>query len=133
MKKFILSAMAMFAMTAAITAWTRGGAWLDELRNYLFQNRRVAAEYLKTELPEIRLVPAKATYLLWIDCRSITENAEELAEYIRQETGLYLCAGAEYGKTGEGFLRMNIACSRETMMEGLHRLKAGITQYAAEK
>ena len=123
----------VFAMTAAITAWTRGGAWLDELRNYLFQNRRVAAEYLKTELPEIRLVPAKATYLLWIDCRSITENAEELAEYIRQETGLYLCAGAEYGKTGEGFLRMNIACSRETMMEGLHRLKAGITQYAAEK
>ena len=123
----------VFAMTAAIAAWTRGGAWLDELRNYLFQNRCVAAEYLKTELPAIRLVPAKATYLLWIDCGSITENAEELAEYIRQETGLYLCAGAEYGKAGQGFLRMNIACSSEIMMEGLHRLKAGITQYTAEK
>lgn len=123
----------VFAMTVAITAWTQGDIWLDELRNYLFQNRRVAAEYLKTELPEIRLVPAKATYLLWIDCRSITKKSEELAEYVRKQTGLYLCAGAEYGKAGEGFLRMNIACSRETMMEGLHRLKMGITQYTAEK
>lgn len=123
----------VFAMTAAITAWTQGDIWLDELRNYLFQNRCVAAEYLKTELPEIRLVPAKATYLLWIDCRSITKKSEELAEYVRKQTGLYLCAGAEYGKAGEGFLRMNIACRGETMMEGLHRLKMGITQYTAEK
>lgn len=123
----------VFAMTAAITAWTQGGAWLDELRRYLFENRRVASEYLKTELPEIRLVPAEATYLLWIDCRSITKKAEELPEYIRQETGLYLCDGAEYGKAGEGFLRMNIACSRKTMMDGLHRLKEGITQYTAGK
>lgn len=119
----------VFAMTAAITAWTQGAIWLDELRNYLFQNRRAAAEYLKTELPEIRLLPAKSTYLLWIDCRSITKKSEELAEYVRQQTGLYLCAGAEYGKAGEGFLRMNIACPKETMMEGLHRLKVGITQY----
>lgn len=119
----------VFAMTAAITAWTQGDVWLDELRDYLFENRRVAGEYLKAELPEIRLVSAKATYLLWIDCRSITENAEELAEYIRQKTGLYLCAGSEYGKAGEGFLRMNIACTKETMMEGLNRLKDGITQY----
>ncbi len=118
-----------FAMTAAIAAWTQGGAWLDELRDYLFQNRREAGEYLQKQIPEVRLVSADATYLLWIDCRSITENAEELAEYIRQETGLYLCAGAEYGKAGEGFLRMNIACTRETMKEGLRRLKAGITQY----
>ena len=121
----------VFAMTAAITAWTQGGVWLDELRDYLFENRRLAGEYLKAELPEIRLVSAKATYLLWIDSRSITENTEELAEYIRQKTGLYLCAGSEYGKAGEGFLRMNIACSRKRMMEGLHRLNMGITQYAA--
>lgn len=119
----------VFAMTAAITAWTQGGVWLDELRDYLFENRRLAGEYLKAELPEIRLVSAKATYLLWIDSRSITENTEELAEYIRQKTGLYLCAGSEYGKAGEGFLRMNIACTKETMMEGLYRLKDGITQY----
>ena len=121
----------VFAMTAAITEWTQGGVWLDELRDYLFENRRLAGEYLKAELPEIRLVSAKATYLLWIDSRSITENTEELAEYIRQKTGLYLCAGSEYGKAGEGFLRMNIACSRKTIMEGLHRLKMGITQYTA--
>lgn len=123
----------VFAMTAAITAWTQGGVWLDELRDYLFQNRRAAAEYLQNHIPDAVLVPSGATYLLWIDCRSITENVEELAEYIRQETGLYLCDGVEYGKAGEGFLRMNIACTRETMMQGLYRLKDGITQYVAKK
>ena len=102
---------------------------LSESQVSLKYNETLAGEYLKAELPEIRLVSAKATYLLWIDCRSITENAEELAEYIRQKTGLYLCAGSEYGKAGEGFLRMNIACTKETMMEGLNRLKGGITQY----
>lgn len=115
----------VFAMTAAITAWTQGDAWLDALRSYLFQNRHTAAQYLQKQIPEVNLVPAKSTYLLWIDCHNITENAEELAEYIRRETGLYLCAGTEYGKSGEGFLRMNIACRRETMMEGLQRLKEG--------
>lgn len=115
----------VFAMTAAITAWTQGDAWLDALRSYLFQNRHTAAQYLQKQIPEVNLVPSKSTYLLWIDCHNITENAEELAEYIRRETGLYLCAGTEYGKSGEGFLRMNIACRRETMMEGLQRLKEG--------
>lgn len=123
----------VFAMTAAITAWTRGGDWLDELREYLFQNRHAAAEYMQKQIPEVSLVPSEATYLLWIDCRNITENVKELAEYIREETGLYLCDGTEYGKAGEGFLRMNIACARETMLEGMCRLKAGIARYLEGK
>ena len=119
----------VFAVTAATAAWTQGENWLNELREYLFQNRNAAAEYLQKHLPEVSLIHAEATYLLWIDCRNVTENIENLEQHIRKKTGLYLCAGTEYGKAGEGFLRMNIACSKQTMMDGLHRLKKGIDSY----
>ena len=71
----------------------------------------------------------KRTYLLWIDCREITEDSEKLAAFLRKETGLNLSSGIQYGKTGEGFLRMNIACPRAVLKDGLQRLKDGITLY----
>lgn len=119
----------VFAVTTAAAAWTQGENWLNELREYLFQNRGTAAEYLQKQIPEVSLIHAEATYLLWIDCRNVTNNIEDLEQHIRKKTGLYLCAGTEYGKAGEGFLRMNIACPKQTMMEGLHRLKKGIDSY----
>ena len=115
----------VFAVTAAVAAWTKGGPWLDGLREYLAGNKRAATEHM-LRIRGAELVPSEATYLLWIDCRSLTDHAEELSEHIRKKTGLYLCAGTEYGKAGEGFLRMNIACPRTTVMEGLRRLEAGI-------
>lgn len=119
----------VFAMTAAIAAWTKGASWLDALRSYLDENRELAARFIQEQIPEIRAVPAEATYLLWLDCRRITSDAEELEEFLRRETGLYLCAGTEYGAAGQGFLRMNLACPRETVREGLKRLKAGTDAY----
>ena len=117
------------ARNNALEQVLQGENWLNELREYLFQNRNAAAEYLQKHLPEVSLIHAEATYLLWIDCRNVTENIENLEQHIRKKTGLYLCAGTEYGKAGEGFLRMNIACSKQTMMDGLHRLKKGIDSY----
>ena len=119
----------VFAVTAAVAAWTQGENCLNELREYLFQNRSAAAEYLQKQIPEVSLIHAEATYLLWIDCRNVTNNIEDLEQHIRKKADLYLCAGTEYGKAGEGFLRMNIACSKQTMMDGLHRLKKGIDSY----
>ena len=90
---------------------------------------RLRGEFIKKEIPKIHLVPSEATYLLWIDCREITEDSEKLAAFLRKETGLYLSSGIQYGKTGEGFLRMNIACPRAVLKDGLQRLKDGITLY----
>ena len=77
----------------------------------------------------IHLVPSEATYLLWLDCGTLTGDAGRLAKFIREKTGLYLSEGGQYGKTGERFLRMNIACPRSRLLDGLERLKAGVQTY----
>jgi hypothetical protein len=90
-------------------------------------------EFIKNEIPEIFAVPSNATYLLWIDCSKITDDSNDLAHFIRSETGLYLTAGAIYGGNGRTFLRMNVACPRSTVSDGLARLKAGVHAYCNRK
>lgn len=119
----------VFAMTAAIAAYQKGGPWLDALRSYLYENKQTARTFLETQLPKLHLVPSEATYLLWIDCKELTEHAKELGRFLREKTGLYLSEGSQYGKTGETFLRMNIACQRAVLEDGLERLKQGVEAY----
>ena len=118
-----------FAVDAAIAAFTKGEAWLDELRAYILQNKKTAADFIGEYLPQIRLTPSEATYLMWLDCAEITDSAEELSKHIRKETGLFLSNGAVYGSGGERFLRMNVACPRSVLNDGLERLRRGITSY----
>ena len=120
-----------FAIDAAVAAFTRGDRWLDGLRAYLAQNRRMAGAYLESQLPDITLVPSRATYLLWLDCSGVAGDATELCRYLRSETGLYLSAGIAYGGNGGRFLRMNIACPRSRVEDGLLRLKRGLKAYEA--
>lgn len=115
-----------FAVCAAVAAYNNGAEWLDALRGYIDENRRIAAEYAGAELPDITYVPSEATYLLWLYCGAICDDSKRLAAYIRHETGLYLSHGAQYGKGGERFLRLNIACPKELLYDGLSRLKRGI-------
>ena len=119
----------VFAVDAAVAAFTEGGPWLDQLREYIYANKQTVKEFLARELPLIRLVPSEATYLLWLDCGRLTEDARQLADSIREKTGLYLSEGGQYGKTGDRFLRMNIACPRSRLLDGLARLKAGVLAY----
>lgn len=119
----------VFAVTAAVAAFNQGGAWLDELREYISQNRRYVKEFLEKELPMIYLVPSEATYLLWLDCKKVTEHSTKLCNAIREETGLVLSDGRVYGACGNGFLRMNIACPRELLEDGCERLKKGILSF----
>lgn len=118
-----------FAVNAAIAAFTLGDEWLDELRRYIENNKQFTAEYIKKHLPSLFLVPSEATYLLWIDCSKVTADSIRLAEHIRSTTGLYLCDGAQYGEAGRQFLRLNIACPRIRLEDGLSRLKRAIDSY----
>ncbi len=122
----------VFAATAAIAAFTRGGAWLDELREYIFRNKKLAADYIESEIPQLCAVPSQATYLMWLRCLTEQGTAADIADYIRSRTGLYLSAGAQYGSGGENFLRLNAACPRSVLEDGLHRLREGMTTYSAE-
>lgn len=115
----------VFAAIAPIAAFNNGGEWLDALREYLWENRRFAEKYIKNEIKGITPVSAKATYLLWLDCRALAGNSAELCSLIRSRSGLYLCDGNEY-RNGEGFLRMNLACPRGLLEVGLVRLKNAV-------
>lgn len=115
-----------FAVTAAVAAFTKGNHWLDALRDYLFTNKQMVKEFLEKELPQIKLVSSEATYLLWLDCKEVAGNAAELTKLIRENTGLYLSEGGQFGGNGARFIRMNIACPKETLRDGLERLKKGL-------
>lgn len=113
----------VFAMTASIAAYEHGEKWLDELREYLYLNKKAVRGFIEKEIPEINIVNSHATYLLWLDCSKICENTDALADDIRAKTGLYLSKGSAFGKGGEAFLRMNTACPKRTIDDGLGRLK----------
>ena len=120
-----------FACEAAVAAFTRGGPWLDDLRAYLAENKAAARAFLARELPQIRPVLSHGTYLLWLDCSAVTDCTDTLARFLRERTGLRLSAGGVYRGNGSHFLRMNLACPRSRMLEGLERLRTGIQALAA--
>lgn len=119
----------IFAVDAVVAAYTKGEKWLDELRVYIYENKKTVNKFLENELPEISVVKSRATYLLWLDCSNVIGNTSELCRFIRNETGLYLSDGANYRGNGDNFMRMNIACQREKIIDGLSRLKKGVYAY----
>jgi cystathionine beta-lyase len=118
-----------FAVEAAVAAFTKGEAWLDDLREYIQENKNFVEDFLKKEDLHIRLVPSQATYLLWLDCREMQGCAAEFTQYLREHTGLYLSEGQQYGESGCSFIRMNIACPRSRLEDGMKRLAEGARSY----
>lgn len=119
----------VFAVEAPIAAFEHGAEWLDALRVYIQENKDTAARYIQTHLPQAILVPSEATYLLWLDIGKQVHSAAEAARFIRENTGLYVSSGAQYGKAGESFLRINAACPRKILLDGLERLRKGLDAY----
>ena len=115
----------VFASIAPAAAFGHGGAWLDELRTYLWKNREFAEQFIKEQIPYVSPVEAEATYLLWLDCRKLQTDLSQLCQFIRKDSGLYVSDGREY-RNGDGFLRMNLACPRIRLEDGLRRLKKSI-------
>lgn len=118
-----------FAVEATVAAYTKGEPWLEALRAYIQANKMRVVEFLAKELPDIHVVSTDATYLLWLDCGKVTKNSLELRDYIRQTTGLFMSDGLEYGQCGAAFLRLNVACQRAKVEDGLLRLKKGVYSY----
>lgn len=118
-----------FAITATIAAFTKGENWLNELREYIENNKQTTINFIKEELPELHVIPSEATYLLWIDCSRVCDNSVELVQAVRNTTGLYLSDGLEYGENGKCFVRINVACPLERLNDGLERLKRGIKNF----
>lgn len=112
------------AVTALISAYKSGKEWMEELKIYLYENYQFLLEFVNQNLPEIKVIPLEATYLVWLDCRLLNQTSEELSKILLEQEKLWVNPGTLYGNAGEGFLRINIGCPREILADGLARLRS---------
>ena len=123
-----------FSGIAAESAFTKeGGEWLDELRKYVFENRKIAEEFISKSIPSLRVIPSDATYLMWIDCSEITDDADQFVDFLEKEAKLMLNSGVDFGGNGKSFVRMNLACPRSMVEDGLNRLMKGVRAMEEKK
>ncbi|UKJ44572.1 MalY/PatB family protein [Lysinibacillus sp. ACHW1.5] len=116
-----------FASVALHAAYTEGAPWLHELLPYISANM----DYVKTELeqiPGIRVTIPQSTYLIWIDYRELALEEKEIMNRLLEIGKLALEPGTKYGEEGRGFLRMNVACSFDTVKDGVERFKKVFAQ-----
>ena len=158
----------VFGVAALKAAYNHGEAWLDQLREYLWDNARTVYCYLEDNLPGVVASPLEGTYLMWLDFRAVMTGSpiksandgigmssndgcipandgghpvvirrldrrisEQLAEYLENVAGVKLSTGTIYGPVAEGWERLNIACPRKVLLEGLERLAKGVRSFAA--
>jgi cystathionine beta-lyase len=108
--------------TAALAAFRDGQEWLDQVLTYLKGNRDLLTAYVEEKLPGLRLSTIEATYLGWLDCRSADIPGNPFSFFLR-EAKVALNDGAEFGRGGEGFVRLNFACHRRTLTNALERME----------
>lgn len=112
-----------FAIEALCAAYDEGAEWLDALNAYLYENYLVLRERFRKRLPQYPVLPLEGTYLVWIDCRAAGAGSDALTSRLLDEGRLHVNSGAMYGAAGEGFIRLNIACPRKLLEQGLDRLE----------
>ena len=118
----------VFGITALEAAYRHGWDWLNQLMNYLKGNLEFLMSFLAQELPQIEAVQPEGTYLVWLDFRNLGMESKDLQEFLVHKAGVGLNAGYLFGPGGEGFARINIACSLEVLEEGLRRIKAAVKE-----
>lgn len=111
-----------FSIVAFEAAYREGEAWLDALLTYLTETRDFVASYLLNHLPQIKLIPAEGTYLMWLDCRELNMSDHALKQFFIQKAGLGLSPGTLFGETGSGFMRMNIGAPKQVIAEALNKI-----------
>lgn len=117
----------LLSLTAMEAAYRSGGDWLGALLEYVWENIRIACDYIQSEIPGVTCMKPDASYLLWIDCRSLGLSDTDIQNALVKKGKLALEPGTKYGPGGEGFVRMNVGCPREILMDGLERFKRSFT------
>lgn len=118
-----------FGVAGLIAAYNEGEEWLDQLNAYIYGNYLFLKDFFRKELPEFPVLPLEGTYLVWVDCAVTGKRSEEIEEHLIADSKLWINAGVHYGTDGDRFIRINIACPRKTLVEGLSRLASGLKIY----
>ncbi len=120
-----------FALTATEAAYNLGGDWLDQCVEYLETNLKFALAYIDQYIPHIKPMRPEATYLLWLDCSALEKNSDELHTLFNRTAKVYLDDGIVFGEEGASFVRMNFACTRNTLEIALSRIKKSVDALSA--
>ncbi len=115
----------LIGMNAAIAAYRDGQEWLSQVLAYLEGNRDYLADFVATQLPQLRMVKPEGTYLAWLDCREAGIPGAP-CEYFIKEARVGFNDGVTFGKGGEGFVRLNFACTRASLTKALGQMKASL-------
>ena len=113
-------------LVACQAAYTYGEEWLTQVKAYIRSNITFVDDYLNQNLPQIKMLPIEGTYLVWLDCSALGMTADEREQWLWHEAKLWLDGGGIFGKEGEAFERINVACPRATLLQGLEQLKAAV-------
>lgn len=122
-----ISQLSVLGLVATEAAYAHGDEWYAAMKNYVRDNIAFAKTYVEKNLPGVRMIDTQGTYLIWLDFRQTGLTVEQLDHKIIYEAGLWLDSGKIFGKTGEGFERINVACPRAVLQEALDRIQ-GILQ-----
>ena len=115
-----------FSLVAFETAYTKCDEWVNQLNEFLSSNMDYAIDFIKNRIPEVKICKAEGTYLLWLDFSSLGFTKEELSEFMKREAKVAMDDGYWFGDNGIGYERMNIACPRYMLEEGLTRIEKAV-------
>ena len=113
-------------IAAAQAVYENGDEWYEAVKKYILGNIDFADDFIKNELPGVTMNRPEGTYLIWLDFRPLGFSADQLEDLIVNKAGLWLDRGKIFGRSGEGFERINIACPRVVLKEALERIKSSI-------
>lgn len=117
----------LFALEVIKASYNHCDYWLEEVIHYIQKNVDTVHHFIQMELPEIKMVVPEASYLVWLDCTALGLSDQELKQRLINKGKIAVSPGISYGKGGEGFIRLNVGCTHETVQEGLKRLKVALS------
>ncbi len=113
----------LFAEEAAVAAFRHGEPWRQAVIRYIEGNVDYVCAYVAEHLPRLRVMKPQASFLVWLDCRGLGLTADELKRWCEDEAHLALNAGDSFGKSGAGFMRLNVGTRRAVLEEVMARLE----------
>jgi len=123
-----ISAANPFSIAGFEAAYLSGADWLEQLMGYLDETRKQVTAFVEQQLPNIKVMPSQGTYLLWLDCRELELDDEELRQFFIKQCKVGMNPGVTFGQVGRGYMRMNIAAPRQIILQACERIKHACQQ-----
>lgn len=123
-RKGLMSGVNVLGLTAALAAYQYGDDWLQQVLQYMENNRDYLYTFVKNELEGVQMAKPEGTYLAWLDCREAGDRVSANPhKFFLEHACVALNDGLDFGSTGAGFVRLNFACPRQTLTSALSAMR----------